>query len=177
MFDSLTNKFAVFSVILPHLLHYTIIFFQTNPNSQYSHLVIAEQGINPPIIIYEWPSLEIFGLLKGGSTKRFTHMDYSPDGSLLVSQAGEPDYLITIWNWPIRRILLRTKSYVNDVFIVKFSPFCEGQLASCGISHIKFWKMATTFTGLKLKGELGRFGKTEFSDIVAILPLPDEKVK
>lgn len=139
--------------------------------------MVAEQGKNPPIIIYEWPSLEIFGLLKGGSTKRYTHMDYSPDGSLLVSQAGEPDYLITIWNWPVRKILLRTKSYVNDVYIVKFSPFCEGQLASCGVSHIKFWKMATTFTGLKLKGELGRFGKTEYSDIVGVLPLPDEKVK
>lgn len=45
-----------------------------------------------------------------------------------------------------------------------------------GMSHIKFWKMASTFTGLKLQGELGRFGKTEYSDIVAILPMPDEKV-
>lgn len=46
-----------------------------------------------------------------------------------------------------------------------------------GLSHIKFWKMASTFTGLKLQGELGRFGKTEYSDIVAILPMPDEKVQ
>lgn len=44
------------------------------------------------------------------------------------------------------------------------------------MSHIKFWKMASTFTGLKLQGELGRFGKTEYSDIVAIIPMPDEKV-
>ncbi|KAJ8984435.1 hypothetical protein NQ317_012498 [Molorchus minor] len=36
--------------------------------------------------------------------------------------------------------------------------------------------MAITFTGLKLKGELGRFGKTEYSDIFGILPMPDEKV-
>lgn len=44
------------------------------------------------------------------------------------------------------------------------------------MGHIKFWKMAETFTGLKLQGELGRFGKTEISDIVGILPMPDEKV-
>lgn len=36
--------------------------------------------------------------------------------------------------------------------------------------------MADTFTGLKLQGELGRFGKTEYCDILAIYPMPDEKV-
>lgn len=36
--------------------------------------------------------------------------------------------------------------------------------------------MSKTFTGLKLKGELGRFGKTEISDILGIYPMPDEKI-
>ena len=49
-------------------------------------------------------------------------------------------------------------------------------MSNAGLGHIKFWKMSSTFTGLKLQGELGRFGKTEISDIVGILPLPDEKV-
>lgn len=37
--------------------------------------------------------------------------------------------------------------------------------------------MAQTFTGLKLKGELGRFGKTEICDVLGVYPMPDEKVK
>lgn len=45
-----------------------------------------------------------------------------------------------------------------------------------GAAHIKFWKMAQTFTGLKLKGELGRFGKTEICDVLGVYPMPDEKV-
>lgn len=45
-----------------------------------------------------------------------------------------------------------------------------------GLGHIKFWKMASTFTGLKLQGELGRFGKSEICDIVGIFGMPDEKV-
>lgn len=45
-----------------------------------------------------------------------------------------------------------------------------------GAAHIKFWKMAETFTGLKLKGELGRFGKTEICDVLGVYPMPDEKV-
>lgn len=99
--------------------------------------------------MYEWPGLEIVCLLKGGAERRFSHLHYrynhsrfrlilapcfyfSPDGELLVSQAGEPDYLITVWNWPAHKILLRTKSNFTDVFVCAFSPFVEGQLVTCG---------------------------------------------
>nr|XP_006820617.1 PREDICTED: WD repeat-containing protein 52-like [Saccoglossus kowalevskii] len=36
--------------------------------------------------------------------------------------------------------------------------------------------MAHTFTGLKLQGELGKFGRTEISDIEGFVELPDGKV-
>ena len=36
--------------------------------------------------------------------------------------------------------------------------------------------MAKTFTGLKLMGMPGRFGKTEMSDIIGFFDLPDGKV-
>ena len=36
--------------------------------------------------------------------------------------------------------------------------------------------MARTFTGLKLQGALGKFGKTEISDIEGYVELPDGKV-
>ena len=38
------------------------------------------------------------------------------------------------------------------------------------VSH-RFWKMASTFTGLKLQGQLGKFGRTELSDIAGVLVL------
>ncbi|XP_022906281.2 cilia- and flagella-associated protein 44 [Onthophagus taurus] len=147
-----------------------------NPNVEYPHIAIAENGEHPPIIIYDWPALEVVCFLRGGTSKCFHHLNYSPEGDLLVSQGGEPDHLITVWNWRKSRILLRTKSYVSDVYRVLFSPYCPGQLSTCGLAHIKFWKMIRTFTGLKLQGELGRFGKTEYSDIMGIYPMPDEKV-
>jgi hypothetical protein len=31
-------------------------------------------------------------------------------------------------------------------------------LATMGTGHIKFWKIAETFTGLKLKGQIAKFG-------------------
>jgi len=36
--------------------------------------------------------------------------------------------------------------------------------------------MENTFTGLKLQGQLGRFGKTEISNVIGIFSMPDEKV-
>ena len=40
---------------------------------------------------------------------------------------------------------------LQDVYTIKFSPYFEGILNSCGTGHIRFWKMASTFTGLKLQ--------------------------
>jgi len=40
----------------------------------------------------------------------------------------------------------------------------------------RFWKMAHTFTGLKLQGHLGKFGKKEISDIDGFRELPSGKV-
>ena len=63
-----------------------------------------------------------------------------------------------------------------DVYRVTFSSELAGNLTTSGLCHVKFWKMASTFTGLKLKGNLGRFGKTELSDIEAYTELADGKV-
>lgn len=44
------------------------------------------------------------------------------------------------------------------------------------LSVCRFWEMALTFTGLKLQGLLGRFGKTATTDIEGYMELPDGKV-
>jgi len=49
-------------------------------------------------------------------------------------------------------------------------------LVTSGLGHIKFWKISETFTGLKLKSEIGRFGQTEISDIIGVYIMPDGKV-
>ncbi|XP_014209825.1 uveal autoantigen with coiled-coil domains and ankyrin repeats [Copidosoma floridanum] len=145
-------------------------------NPAFNHIAIGENGIDPPVIIYEWPGMEIVSVLLGGTTRSYSHLRYSPDGEQLVTQGGEPDYLITIWNWRSSKVALQCKSHGQDVYNVVFSPTMPGHMTSCGSGHIKTWKMSGTFTGLKLQGELGRFGKTEISDIVGVYPMPDEKV-
>ena len=63
-----------------------------------------------------------------------------------------------------------------QVYNVCFSPYFDGFLNTSGTGHIRFWKMATTFTGLKLQGQLGKFGQVELSDVCAFVELPDGKV-
>ncbi|XP_053983869.1 cilia- and flagella-associated protein 44 [Hylaeus volcanicus] len=145
-----------------------------NPTA--AHIAVGENGTNPLITIYNWPSMKIVTTLKGGTTKRYFHLTYSPDGLLLTSQGGEPDYYISLWNWRKSQIILQCKSHVQDIHNVTFSKYIPGQLTSCGTGHIKFWKVSKTFTGLKLKGVIGKFGNTEISDIIAIHPMPNETV-
>lgn len=95
----------------------------------------------------------------------------------MCSQGGKPDSMLTIWNWKESKIVLRNKSHTQDVHICRFSSYMYDHLVTAGWGFIKFWKMANTFTGLKLKGQLGRFGKTEISNVFGIFSMPDERVK
>ncbi|CAE7515749.1 Cfap44 [Symbiodinium sp. CCMP2456] len=95
---------------------------------------------------------------------------------VLPSQQGcAPDYLLSVWDWRNERLLLKCKAYGQDVFSIRWGQF-PGMLTSVGVGHIRFWKMATTFTGLKLQGALGKFGASELSDISGFVELPDGKV-
>jgi len=59
---------------------------------------------------------------------------------------------------------------------VQFSQYSENLLTTQGMGHIKFWKVAETFTGLKLKGMIGKFGQLDLSDVQDSYIFPDGKV-
>ncbi|CAH6792361.1 cilia- and flagella-associated protein 44 [Phodopus roborovskii] len=141
-----------------------------------TYFTVAEKGSFPNIIIYEYPSLRPYRILRDGTEKAYAYVDFNNEGTLLASVGSQPDYTITIWNWREEQPTLRTKAFSQDVFKVTFNPEDDEQLTTSGLGHIKFWEMAFTFTGLKLQGSLGRFGKTSTSDIEGYTELPDGKV-
>ncbi|KAM8976941.1 cilia- and flagella-associated protein 44 [Pelodytes ibericus] len=145
-----------------------------HPSKKY--FAVAEKGIKPNIIIYEYPSLKPYRILRGGTEEAYAFVDFNAVGMLLASVGSSPDYMLTLWDWKQEKIILRSKAFSQEVFQVTFSPENEEQLTTCGTGHIKFWEMAHTFTGLKLQGELGRFGKTTLTDIEGYVELPDGKV-
>ncbi|XP_067210276.1 cilia- and flagella-associated protein 44 isoform X2 [Linepithema humile] len=145
-------------------------------NPTFDHIAVGENGVKPPIIIYKWPSMDLVTVLHDGTLKRYSHLVYSTDGLLLISQGGDPDYTITFWDWRKSEIALKCKSYNRDIYNVTISPLLPEYLVTSGSGHIKFWRISETFTGLKLKGEVGRFGQTEISDIIGVYIMPDGKV-
>lgn len=153
-------------------------YLQKNYHPNYPGLLtIGENGSNATVFIYDYPNVSEPRIkLVGAAKQQFTCGSFNFTGELFASQAGYPDYMLTIWRWEKAEVILRSKAFQNDVLHVHFSRFNPILLVSCGLSHIKFWKMANTFTGLKLQGDLGRFGKTDFSDIYAVLMLEDENV-
>lgn len=71
---------------------------------------------------------------------------------------SSPDYTISLWEWKQELIILKAKAFSQEVYNVTFSHYSESILTTSGLAHIKFWKVAETFTGLKLKGEIAKFG-------------------
>ncbi|XP_047247740.1 cilia- and flagella-associated protein 44-like isoform X2 [Girardinichthys multiradiatus] len=137
---------------------------------------VAEKGNHPIIVVYEYPSLRPCRVLRGGTKCKFSCVDFNLDGSLLASVGGAPDYRLTLWNWRQEEVMQSCKGISQEVYRVSFSPYDPERLTSSGSGHIKFWKIATTFTGLKLQGVMGHFGKTAATDIEGYVELPDGKV-
>ena len=103
-------------------------------------------------------------------------MSFNADGDQLASVSMAPDFMLTIWDWNLEQMGLHAKAFGQDVFNVRFSRDDPRRLTTSGTGHIRFWKMAATFTGLKLQGSIGKFGKIDLSDIDNFVELPDGKV-
>ncbi|KNC50512.1 WD repeat domain 52 [Thecamonas trahens ATCC 50062] len=146
------------------------------PHPSHKWFAVAEKGEKPNILIYEFPSLKVVKVLEGGTEKAYSCMAFSTSGTKLASVGSYPDYMLTVWAWEEGRTILRLKAFSQDVFHVAFAPNSDGALVTAGMGHIKFWEMARTFTGLKLKGTIGKFGKIQLSDVSAFVTLPNEKV-
>ncbi|KAL9643286.1 hypothetical protein ABK040_014742 [Willaertia magna] len=155
-----------------------------HPTKKY--LAVAEKSKDRPNVhIYtinvEYDSIDgikliPYKVLRNGTLRAFSSIAFNNRGNRLATVGSDPDYLLTIWSWEEEKIALRYKAFGQEVFNVSFSPTNDGLLTTSGVGHIKFWKMAKTFTGLKLKGQIGKFGKVDISDIPGYAELPDGKV-
>ena len=145
-----------------------------HPSRKY--FAVAEKGPSPNIYIYDYPDLKLYRICRGGTEKAYSHVEFSVNGDKLASVGSSPDYTITVWNWKAQRVILKSKAFAQEVYRVSFSPYTDEVLITSGMGHIKFWKMANTFTGLKLQGELGKYGKLELSDVTGFRELPDGKI-
>eukprot|EP01060_Flectonema_neradi_P013772 TRINITY_DN2049_c2_g1_i1.p1 TRINITY_DN2049_c2_g1~~TRINITY_DN2049_c2_g1_i1.p1 ORF type:complete len:1746 (+),score=479.29 TRINITY_DN2049_c2_g1_i1:57-5294(+) len=129
----------------------------------------------PHVFIYN-AQKELYKTLTNGTECMYTACNFSSSGDKLATVGGHPDYMLTVWNWKEECVILRFKAWGSEVFRVTFNSNDDGFLTTSGIGHIKFWEMAKTFTGLKLQGAIGKFGKVDIQDLMGYVELPDGKV-
>ncbi|CAJ1987419.1 cilia and flagella associated protein 44 / CFAP44 [Leishmania donovani] len=141
-----------------------------------SYVVGERCPVNPLLRAYGWPSRAQSKTFAGGAEVGYSALAFNVGGSRLASVASAPDYTLAIWDWENTSLLLRSKCFNSDVYSVAFSRFDDALLVTGGAGHIKFWMMADTFTGKKLQGSLGKFGRHEISDVAAFVILADGKV-
>lgn len=143
----------------------------------FKYFAVAEKGNFPNIYIYEYPSLKLYRILRKGTEKMFAHVEFSiySKGDLLASLGGDPDFTLTIWSWKKEQVILKNKAFGAEVYKVSFSPYTDNVLFTMGSIHIRFWKMAQTFTGLKLQYETAKFGQLELTNVSCVAELPDGK--
>ena len=139
---------------------------------------VGECGYFPNIYIYKYidNTVKLYRILRKGTEQAYSALTFYSKGDNLASVGSEPDYNLVIWNWKKETIILKAKAFSQEIFRVSFSDNFEGKLITCGMGHIRFWEMAKTFTGLKLQGELGKFGQIDLSDISSFVEFPDGKV-
>lgn len=63
------------------------------------------------IYILEYPSLKLYRLLRKGAAKSYSNICFNTNGDKLASVGGDPDYMLTIWDWKKEKIVLRSKAF------------------------------------------------------------------
>jgi cilia- and flagella-associated protein 44 len=134
------------------------------------------KGVQPNIYIYSYPDIKLLKILRNGAERGYSCLSFNKAGNELASVASAPDFMLTIWLWDEEKIFLHAKAFGQEVYNVRFSQDDDRRLTTSGTGHIRFWKMASTFTGQKLQGSIGKFGKVDLTDISAFVEFPDGKV-
>jgi len=135
---------------------------------------LSEQ-VGSCICVYSLPNFALTRRLFDGSEKGYKCFDLNSDGTKLAS-ISSLDNSLTIWDLGKGTKLLKTKEFGQNVCKVLFSPYDDRSLSTSGSGHICFWTLAQTFTGLKLNGRIGKFGKADKCDIDTFVIAKDGKV-
>lgn len=106
-----------------------------HPSRKY--FAVGECGDNPNIYIYEYPSMQLYRILRKGTEKSYASITFNSKGDQLASVGSEPDYNLVIWNWMNEIIILKSKAFSQEIFKIVFSTNFDEKLITSGIGHIK----------------------------------------
>jgi WD40 repeat protein len=92
-----------------------------HPSGKY--FAVGDKGKHPNVLIFEFPSMKLYRILRRGTEQAYSCLRFNPDGTKLATVGSAPDFLLTVWNWKTEMIVLKNKAFSQTVFDVVFSPY------------------------------------------------------
>ena len=78
-----------------------------------------------------------------GTEEMYSHMDPG-DGKLLASVRGNPDFMLTVWDWEREKTVLRSEAFSQDIYCITFSPK-NANLTTSGTGHIRYFFLPLSY--------------------------------
>lgn len=64
--------------------------------------------------------MNINRVLRNGTHRSYSSLSFNIRGDKLASVGGDPDYMMTIWDWNTEQIILRYKAFSQVGFPIGF---------------------------------------------------------
>lgn len=104
----------------------------------------------PKICIWSAKTLKILAELEGFHQRSVISLGFSSDGNFLVSCGTDDHNSIAVYDWQKKKVVANAYGSSSNVFVTKFLPKSNHEFVSCGVKHIRFWKLEND--KLQMKG-------------------------
>eukprot|EP00795_Rhopilema_esculentum_P003114 gene3114-1413_t len=115
----------------------------------------GQVGKDPYICVWDSVTCETVSILKDAHQRGISCLTFNSVGTQVASIGLEDQALLTVWDWKKGKVVATTRGHNDRIFDVQFNPYQDNQLVTCGVKHIKFWKLC----GNSLTSKKGIFGK------------------
>lgn len=119
----------------------TMTAMTTSPHTR-KYLAVCEKILDggAQVTIFNTASEKKVKTLTHPDCKEFTALCFSSDSKFLVTIGGAPEYTMIYWNWFHSKVVASCKIGI-EVKRVSFSPLDNVQIATCGPSLLKLWRL------------------------------------
>jgi WD40 repeat protein len=119
-------------------------------------------GKEPYICVWDSITTETVSILQKGHDRGVSVVNFSGNGELLVSVGQDDHNVLNVWKWKEGKIVATSRGHTDKVLDAQFNPHVRGgtALVSCGVKHIKFWKLCGNTLAPK-KGIFGNVGELQ----------------
>lgn len=107
----------------------------------------GQEGSNPMVWIWDYDSGKCLSIITV-DVSSLKCLTFSPEGSYLA--VSGKDYsnreLLVVWNisglaWDEKPFIVAKQVSDFNILTLKFSPFDNSKIASCGKENIRFWRI------------------------------------